>query len=920
MRMMAMGRALRIGSRGWRRIFAAVAAMGLCSAGAAAKEATPLQEGWRLASACSLHAAQNVDGAAISAAGFDASQWQKVSVPSTVLAAQVANKLVPDPSYGMNLRQISGTSYPIGHNFSNLPMPDDSPYKCGWWYRAEFAAPASSLSAGRAGREDQRVWLHFGGINYRGEVWVNGHKVADGSTVAGAYRTYDFDVTDFVRPGAGNVLAVETFAPSEKDLGINWVDWSPCPPDKDMGLWGAVSLERTGPVTLRSPMTVTHFEDESLTVADVTVYAELHNAADHAVKGVVEGTAAGVHFEQPVELAAHEDKTVAFTPENFAQLKVHHPTPWWPAQMGAPHLEQLSMNFSVAGVKSDEAQTEFGFREITSELTANGSRLFRVNGKPILIRGAGWSQDMLLRTDEHRLREQFRLVEAMHLNTIRLEGKLETEEFFHLADEQGILVMLGWCCCDHWERWETWTPEDLTIAAASLRSQMLRLRSHASLLVWLNGSDNAPPASVEKAYLDVEAETHWPNPTLPSASASNTVNAGPSGVKMSGPYDYVAPSYWYVDKQNGGGFGFNTETSPGPAIPSLASRKKFLPDPEAWPPSDAWSYHDGGGEFKTLNVFSGAMAAVYAEPHSAADYERLGQTMAYDSERAMFEAYSKNKYNSTGVIQWMLNNAWPSMIWHLYDYYLDADAGYFAVRKACEPLHIQYAYDNLSVEAVNSTYAPAKGLTASVSVHGIHWNELYKSEAPVNLTADSVQRVFAIPEKLYMGSERVLFIDLKLTDEAGRVVSRNFYWVPTTLTTFDWPKTDFTHTPAARHEDLSALASLPQAQVEAAAEMEKTAKGRALHVRLRNSAAALAFQLHAAARTEDGGLIAPVFWSDNWIELAPGEAMELTAELPDDAPETVAVEVSGWNIAPAKLIASAKVALRTVATSGKEGQ
>jgi exo-1,4-beta-D-glucosaminidase len=144
--------------------------------------------------------------------------------------------------------------------------------------------------------------------------------------------------------------------------------------------------------------------------------------------------------------------------------------------MGQPHLERLTVSFAAEGQATDEQSVDFGIREITSELTANGSRLFRVNGKPILIRGAGWSQDMLLRTDEQRLRDQFRLVRDMNLNTIRLEGKLETEDFFHLADEQGILVMLGWCCCDHWEHWKDWTPENLTVATASLRDQMLRLR------------------------------------------------------------------------------------------------------------------------------------------------------------------------------------------------------------------------------------------------------------------------------------------------------------------------------------------------------------------------------------------------------------------------------------------------------------
>jgi len=856
---------------------------------AAAAAVTPLHEGWRLQSACNLKA----DGAAISASSFTADDWIKTSVPSTVLAAQAANKLVPDPYFGMNLRNTPGTSYPIGHNFADLPMPPDSPYRCGWWYRTEFSAPTSAV-------RDQRTGIHFGGINYRGEVWVNGHRVADSTTVAGAYRTYDFDITDLLKPGK-NVLAVETFAPTEKDLGINWVDWNPCPPDKDMGLWGEVRLATTGAVTVRSPMAVTHFPDPSLQTADLTIYAELHNATARAVKGIVEGTAAGIRFEQPLELAANEDKTVVFTAAQFPALRVKNPTPWWPYQMGEPHLERLTISFSEQGTKSDEKAVEFGFREITSELAATGGRLFRINGKPLLIRGAGWSQDMLLRTDEHRLRDQLRLVRDMHLNTIRLEGKLETEDFFHLADEQGILVMLGWCCCDHWEHWKDWTPDDLTIATSSLRSQLLRFRSHASILVWLNGSDNAPPPNVEAAYLKVEVDTHWPNPTLPSASASNTVGAGPSGVKMTGPYDYVAPSYWYINQHDGGAFGFNTETSPGPAIPSLASRRRFLIDPDAWPPTDDWNYHNGGGEFVNLNVFNETMRAVYAQPRSAADYERIAQTMEYDSERAMFESYSKNKYVSTGVIQWMLNNAWPSMIWHLYDYYLDAGAGYYATKKACEPVHIQYSYDDRSVVLVNSTYAPVSGLHATVHVHGLGWKELYSAETTINASADSSQRIFLLPDSLLSGSERLFFIDLALTDSAGRSVSRNFYWVPYTLTIFDWNHTDYTHTPADRHEDLTALITLPAAHIDATADIEHSANGRVVHLHLHNSDAALAFQLSAAARTQSGDLIAPVLWSDNWIELEPGEEITLTAELPDDAPGDPAIQIQGWNVAPITL-------------------
>ncbi len=136
-------------------------------------------------------------------------------------------------------------------------------------------------------------------------------------------------------------------------------------------------------------------------------------------------------------------------------------------------------------------------------------------------------------------------------------------------------------------------------------------------------------------------------------------------------------------------------------------------------------------------------------------------------KRAMFEAYGKNKYTSTGVIQWMLNNAWPSMIWHLYDYYLDAGAGYFATKKACEPLHIQYAYDDGSVVVVNSTYEPGSALHASIHVHNLQWKELFTSETAVNVAADSVQRVVAIPESLYAGPDRIFFIDPHVTNASG---------------------------------------------------------------------------------------------------------------------------------------------------------
>jgi exo-1,4-beta-D-glucosaminidase len=864
------------------------------STAALADTSTQLRDGWNVQSACKLQA----DGAVLSTTIFHPENWISTTVPATVLATQLAAGEVKDPYFGTNLRNLPGVAYPIGHNFADLSMPEDSPYRCGWWYRKEFAIPAAA--------KGKTIWLHFGGINYRADVWVNGKKIADKTQVAGAYRTYKFDVTGFVEAGKPNVVAVETFAPEAKDLGINWVDWNPCPPDKDMGLWGAVDLVTTGPVALRSPLVATHFADPSLKQADLTVYAELHNATDHAIRGNVTGTVANVPVQEQVDLAPHEDRTVVFTPQQFPQLQIKNPRIWWPYQMGAPNLEALTLRFVENGKVSDEQSVRFGIREMTSELTDKGYRLFRVNGKPILIRGAGWSQDMLLREDPARLGNQFRLVRDMHLNTIRLEGKLETEDFFQLADQQGILVMLGWCCCDQWEHWKDWTPENYSVAAESLRSQMLRIRHHASLLVWLNGSDNAPPAFVESAYLKIEAETHWPNPTLSAASAQNTSPSGKNGVKMNGPYDWVDPSYWYVDTNRyGGAYGFNTETSPGPAIPSLASIHKFIPSDQLWPQNATWAYHFGGGEFTNLKVFDEAMKATYGQPHSAEDYVRIAQTMSYDSERAMFEAFGRNKYTSTGVIQWMLNNAWPSMIWHLYDYYLEADGGYFGAKKACEPLHIQYSYDDHSIVVVNSTYQLSPAITAEVQLYDANLKSLFKDQKQLQAAADSSTHALTIPGDAFNSGSRIYFADLTLKNAKGEVLSRNFYWIPSKLSTFDWNKTDYTHTPVSEHEDLTALLSLPKANLQTQVRMGDSSDGRKIELRLQNPSKALAFQVSFAARTKSGDLIAPVLWSDNYIELMPGESRTITAILPKDAPESPDVLLSGWNISSETLHPSA---------------
>jgi len=857
-----------------------------------------LRDGWALETSAKVEA----KGEVISTPKFSAKGWHAATIPSTVVAALVKDKTLPEPFPGMNLRDYAGMNYPIGDNFSRIAMATDSPYAVSWWYRKAFTVPPTY--------KGKTIWLKFNGINYRANIFLNGQQIAKSEDVAGAWRTYEFNITGAAKVGAENVLAVQAWAPTEHNLAITFVDWNPAPPDKDMGIWREVYLTTAGPVALRYPTVVSKLNPPANDNAQLTVSAQVKNGTDHPVKGKLKGKIENVAFEQDVELAANEAKDVTFTPDKFSQLAFANPRLWWPAQMGTPNLYKLSMEFEVNGGASDKTNSDFGIREVTSDVNSVGGRVFHINGKNILIRGGGWTPDMMLRETSQRLKDEIRYVQDMGLNTIRLEGKLESDEFYELTDQAGILVMAGWCCCDFWERWPQWQPPDFEIAKQSLRDQMYRLRSHPSLVMWLNGSDNPPPPDVEQMYLDIEKELLWPNPVVSSATGKQTTITGDSGMKMSGPYEYVAPSYWQVDTPEGqpgrrlcnpggcgGGYGFDSETSMGPAVPPVESIQAMVGKDHLWPIDDVWNYHAGGGEFKTIKVFSDALENRYGKSDNVNDFAIKSQMQTYEGVRAMYEAYSRNKYQSTGVIQWMLNNAWPSMIWHLYDYYLRPGGGYFGAKQAMEALHPVYGYDDHSIWLVSSQYTDTKSLKLITKIYNVDATEKFSQENPVDATADSTAKIFTLPD--VAGLSDTYFLVLKLQDATGKQVGSNFYWLSSKAEIVDWPKSTWYMTPTAQYADFTAIAQLPKVKLKVTERTEKKGEDSITHVTIENPSKNLAFFVRLKVdKGAKGEEVLPVIWEDNYISLLPGEKRNITAtyHTSELGAAKAAVEISGWNV------------------------
>ena len=879
----------------------------LLSAALPAPAATPrdtsetrilLHRNWEIQSSCEVKA----EGEEISTSGFSTRGWHRAEVPTTVVAALVADKTYPDPYFGRNLKSFPGMDYLSTTFFANQPMPEDSPFRCSWWFRTEFATPQSLRKT---------TWLHFKGINYRANVWLNGQKISGSQDTAGTFRAFEFDVSQQLMVGKVNALAVEVFAPEQGDLGITWVDWNPTPADKDMGLWKDVYLTTSREISLGAPFATSKL-DSDYKAASLTISADLQNASARPVHGELRAEIEGIHVAQPIELAPNEAKTVTFTPDQYPQLKLEHPRLWWPYQMGKPELYSAKLSVETDGLVSDSAEVRFGVREVTSQLTDKGYRLFKINGRNLLVRGAAWAPDMLLRWSPSQASAALEYVRDMHLNAIRMEGRMERDEFFDMADRLGILIMPGWTCCDAWEKWDQWTPEQMTIAGASLADQITRLRNHPSVFVWLYGSDNPPPPNVETAYLQLLKDKQWPNPVLSSASATATTLTGASGVKMTGPYDYVPPNYWLTDTAAGGAYGFNTETSPGPVIPPVESLKRFIPAAHLWPIDDYWNYHAGGERFTNIDKFTNGLEQRYGKAGSLEDFLRKSQAMNYEAERAMFEAYGRNKYSSTGVIQWMLNNAWPSLIWHLYDYYLVPAGGYFGTKKACEPLHVQYSYDDNSVAVVNAYDQAYAGLKVTASLYDINAKEKASKDLTLDIPADSSTRAFQLPTVEDLSAS--YFLKLELQDSAGKQLSDNFYWLSTKPDVLDWPKKfEEVYTPESAYADMSQLNNLPPVKLSVRTALSQVLSqgksDRVVHAIVQNPSSSLAFMVHLRlVNLKNGEDIVPIFWDDNYFSLLPGEKREVSAHFAASATTGAGADLvmDGWNVAAHSIKLTAK--------------
>ncbi|MBV9267327.1 MAG: discoidin domain-containing protein [Acidobacteriaceae bacterium] len=796
----------------------------------------------------------NGDGVALSQAGFNDQDWIPATVPGTVLTSYFNVGAVPDPNFGDNIFAIS-----------------DSFFYSDFWYRDEFVAPQV-----RSGR---RLWLNFSGVNWKADVFLNGQKIG---RIEGGFERGRFDVTQVIRPGEKNALAVrveknatpgtvreKTWDSPDKNGGalgadnptyhasIGW-DWIPTIRGRNTGIWGPVFLDQSGAATIDNPFVSSSLRPDG---ADVVIATTITNHGNQALMGVLKGRFGESKFQQAVSIDANSAKEVVLAP-----LHLQNPKLWWPAGYGDPNLYPVELEFVAAdGAVSDVKRFESGVRQFRYAIE-NGALKMWINGRRFIPHGGNWGfSEAMLRYRGREYDAAMRYHADMHLNMVRnWVGQIGDDAFYDAADRHGIVVWQDFWLANPWDGPD---PDDETMFMRNARDTILRIRNHPSIGLYCGRNEGYPPERLEQDFRKTLAELHPGIQYIPS-SADEVVSGH-------GPYQAMPIDFYFRERATAK---MHSELGM-PNIMTMDSVRQTMPEDAIWPQGRMWGLHDfslhgaQGGE-----SFIQRIDRSYGGANSAADWIELAQFVNYNGYRAMYEAQSKNRM---GLLIWMSHPTWPSFVWQTYDYFLEPTAGYFGTKKGSEPLHIQWNPLTDEVEVVNYSAGKVDGLTATAEIFNMDGGMKWNKSASVDSTEDSLQT----PMKLEFpaGLSPVHFIRLRLTRDHD-VVSDNFYWR------------------ATEQDNFSALRAMPKAKVRiGAASTEALGSVQRLTAELVNNSNVPALMVRVkVVREKSRDRILPAIYSDNYVALMPGEHRTVQVDITtrDTRGEAPELTLDGFNLEP----------------------
>ena len=835
-------------------------------------------------------------GAKISLSNYATTNWMPAIVPGTVLNSLVYNQKYPEPYYGIN-NKIESKLIPdiseTGRDFYT------------YWFRTDFTVPQSF--------KGKTVWLQLDGINYRAEVWVNGNLL---STMNGMFIQDYIDVTDFVKIGGKNGLAIKVYpvdVPGSAkpkswgaagefhnggngNIGLNTtmlmtVGWDftfmDGIRDRNTGIWKNISLYATGRVALRHPFVKSELRKPDYDQARETVSVEIINpsTSNRVISCKVKGEIVGenITFEKTFRLMRGEEKTATFSPEEFPQLIINSPKLWWPVNKGPQNLYDLKLTVSVDGKDCDSVKTRFGIREIVSDRkTPDKSRVFYVNGKRLFIRGTNWIPEAMLRTSDERTYAELRYSRQSGVNLLRMWGGgiAESDYFFQLCDELGLLVWQ-----EFWMTGDTRHPHDKGLYMSNVESTVKRIRNHPSLAYYVASNESTEVTGTPELLNKLDGTRGF------------QMQSECEGVHDGSPYKQVNPMQHYENTASPRGSrvdGFNPEYG-APILPTVEILREMMDEKDLWPINkEVWDYLDGNG-FHLMSTMYTDLVNNYGKSSSIDEFAQKGQLLGAINSKSIWEVWNYNKLDygdrfCSGLLFWYHNCSMPQVASRMWDWSLEPTASLYHTANSLEPLHAQFDYLKNTVSVVNDYYREFKNYKVIAQVYDINSKKVFEESAVVNLPSDGVVNdalTIRFPENI----SQVHFIKLILKDENGKDVSSNFYWRSNDK--YEGSKT-LTGPAASGFEDLS---KLKQAKVKLTYKVREDDNNYFVDITLRNTSGQIAFFNQLQFLNSKMSPIRPSFYTDNFFSLMPGEKKTVTIETAKGKLKDGAVlALKGWNI------------------------
>ncbi|MGO8745486.1 MAG: glycoside hydrolase family 2 protein [Thermoguttaceae bacterium] len=735
--------------------------------------------------------------------------WTKVRLPATVQYALFCAGKTPNPWFADNYKQLQ-------------PL-----HRKDWYLRRTFRTPDDWT--GRA------VRLRFDGLDYSAAVWLDGQVLGLHEGMAGGPT---FDLTGRLKPGCDHTLLVRLIHEQSiqdmplaaakgdviKSMAVDGASYQWGNRFRSIGVWQPVRLVVTGQAYLEAPVVRT--EQIADGAARLSAQAMVTNVGS-ALSGIVEARIVDLTSGRVV----WQDRVAQAIPAGISfwerSIRLERPNLWWPNGLGPQSLYRLELSLRVPAHEMDTISTRFGIRTLElrrnpappdsprAESTAWHSDdpldmdmmrradesfrfLFVVNGRPFYAKGACWlTSDDLLVLSPQRQQWMIDSARASHINLFRLNGGcnlFETDEFFDLCDERGILVWQELPLC-----WNSGHAASRSVWRDQLTQTTLRLRQHPSMALYVGGNEFQPYLAGIAPVLGLAREIFNSYDERPFRMASPGGGTHHAYLHL---FDlYTGDPNWY-ERIYHRGYHFVSEWS-FPAIGNMSLLRRVVPEDELnrGPVGYDWKQFvdkhpilkDRHSEVDFIGRYSFDKASWYADLAKAgvaelSEASQMAQVEVYGTTMEQWRAHFPYKGGQT---VWTYNTMGPVSSWNLIDWFGQPTAAFYAAQRAHEPLHVMLRTDS---------YSWAPGDTMRVFVFAL-------CDAPQGLASGQIRaRVFdrqltpvadrSWDVRLAGGGvkndehplawqipsdtpESYFFVELTLSDAAGARGSRQAYWMRT---------------------------------------------------------------------------------------------------------------------------------------------